>query len=168
MIQSKCQTSLVRNYNVTNPMQLDAVRQKVQNTKRENGTFNTSEPEEKLYFMLVKKFDKENVLRQYKSDVYPFACDFYIKSIDTYIELNASWTHNHHFFNSDDESDLQKVKDWEFKSINSPFYNSAIDTWTRRDAIKYKTAVDNNINYVVFWNNDLSDAINWLNNYDAN
>ena len=55
-------------------------------TKRENHTFNTSQPEE-CYQLLLKKFDKEDIIRQYKSKLYPFNCDFYIKSLDLYINV---------------------------------------------------------------------------------
>ena len=61
---------------------------KSDNTKRIKCTFNTSKPEEKGYKLLYNKFGFCNVKRQYRTKLYPFACDFYIKSLDTYIEFN--------------------------------------------------------------------------------
>lgn len=51
----------------------------------------------------------------------------------------------------------QKVKDGKY------FYNVAIDVWTVRDVKKRQVAIDNHLNYVVFWKNDLSDFKEWLN-----
>lgn len=45
---------------------------------------------------------------------------------------------------------------------DTKFYNNAIHTWTVRDPLKRKTAEENNLNYLVFWDNDLTDAKAWL------
>ena len=62
-------------------------------TRKLNGTFKTSKQEDKVYEILCEKFTKDDIVRQYKSNKYPFSCDFYIKSLDLYIECNFSWTH---------------------------------------------------------------------------
>lgn len=54
---------------------------------------NTSKSEEMSYVLLVERFGANDILRQYKSEEYPFACDFYIKSRNIYIECNYCWTH---------------------------------------------------------------------------
>ena len=46
------------------------VNEKRNNTKRNNGTFNSSKPENLSYKLLKEKFD--DVIYQYKSEVYPF------------------------------------------------------------------------------------------------
>lgn len=62
---------------------------KMLQTKRKNGTFNTSKPEEKIYLYIKEKFP--NVERQYKDNKrYPFACDFYIPSLDYFIEFQGT------------------------------------------------------------------------------
>lgn len=43
-----------------------------------------------------------------------------------------------------------------------PSYLGAIEVWTVRDPLKRKTAEENNLNYLVFWDNDLTDAKEWL------
>lgn len=133
-------------------------------TKRQNGTFNISKPENSFYLMLCDVFGKSDVIRQYSDDRYPFCCDFYINSLDLFIELNLSWTHGGHWFDSNNISDLEQLSKWQERSLQrgSRYYKQAIETWTVRDVAKKQTAEANGINYLVFWRNDLSDARAWL------
>lgn len=41
-------------------------------------------------------------------------------------------------------------------------YEAAINVWTISDKAKIQTAKDNNLNYLVFWNE--SEGLDWLNN----
>lgn len=75
-------------------------------TKKPNGTMNSSKPEEASYMLLVERFGKDDVIRQFKSKKYPFACDFYIKSHNIYIECNYGWTHGKHPFDENDVNDV--------------------------------------------------------------
>lgn len=130
-------------------------------SKRENGTFCTSKPEDDLYQELVGLFGQDDVLRNYDSDSrYSFACDFYIKSRDMFIELNAHWTHGHHWF--DKTKDSVTLDSWLEKSQDSEFYKNAVYVWTEHDLKKRETAKENNLNYVVFWDNKLRDVVLWL------
>lgn len=116
-------------------------------TKRKNGTFNTSLAEERAWHML--RFLYPHLMRQYKSEEYPFACDFYDPISKTYIECNFSWTHGGHWFDENDSDDNARL---EFmKSKNSKYYDNAIETWTVRDVKKRKCAEENNLKYVVLW-----------------
>lgn len=76
----------------------------------------------------------------------------------------ASWTHGRHWFDATNPFDIDKLNMWKDKAREkgSHYYHNAIDVWTRRDLVKLQTAIDNNLNYLVFWNNDLSDARDWL------
>lgn len=78
--------------------------------------------------------------------------------------MNGTWTHGHHWFDENNPLDLKQLNDWKKKAMEkgSRYYHSAIDTWTRRDLLKRQTVIDNDLKYLVFWNNDLSDARNWL------
>ena len=125
-------------------------KQKEFETKRRNKTFSTSIPEEKCYHML--HFIYPHIVRQYKSNVYPFACDFYDPDSNIYFEYNGSWTHGGHFFNPSNKNDQETLKKWRDK--DTKFYQNAIQTWTIRDVLKRQTAIANNLNYVVFWNLD--------------
>ena len=91
-----------------------------------------------------------HIIRQYRSDIYPFACDFYDPNSDTYFEFNGSWTHGGHWFDENNEEDLKRL---EFmKSKQTKYYGNAIETWTVRDVKKRKIAEENHLNYIVFWN----------------
>ena len=125
---------------------------KINETKRKNHTFNISKQEDKCYNILINKYNKEDVLRQYKSDVYPFQCDFYIKSINTYIECNFHWTHGCHLFDSNNKDDINKLEQLNEKAKTSKFYKNAIKVWTERDVNKHNVAKKNNLNYLTFYN----------------
>ena len=139
--------------------------EKVWATKRRNGTFNTSQPEDSLYWFLCDKFGKEFVMRQHFDSVrYPFHCDFYITYLDLFIELNASWTHGGHWFDKNNPLDVLVLNEWEMraKQKGSRYYKMAITNWTERDPLKLRTAISNHLNYLVFWDNNLTDALAWL------
>ena len=116
--------------------------------KNQNKTFNTSKPEEQTYILLKEKYP--DIIRQYTSDVYPFNCDFYIPSLDLYIECNYSWTHGGHPFDVNNLDDINIVSIWESK--NTEYYRNAITTWTIRDVNKRITALYNNLNFIEVWN----------------
>lgn len=122
-------------------------------TKRQNHTFNTSSAEEKFYTQLLTRFSKEDIFRQYKDERYPFCCDFYIKCLDLFIELNLTWTHGFKAFEGTEE-DLSKLALWQEKAKSSKYYQNAIETWTVRDVKKQQTAKQNNLNYIVIYNED--------------
>jgi hypothetical protein len=156
-------------YGVENPMQIESVKDKFDfiavnkkgnETKRKNNTFNKSKAEDVIYNLLKQHFGKQDIIRQYISEQYPYNCDFYIKSIDTYIEFNGTWTHGTHPFNENSEHDLEIVKQWENK--NKPFYKNAIHNWTILDVTKRNIAKQNKINFIEFWN--IKEVLDWINN----
>ena len=134
---------------------------RILHTKMVNGTFNSSNLQDVLHEKLVDIFGTDDVASEYSEDNrYPFNCDFYIKSKDLFIELNAHWTHGGHFFDEASKDDLKRLSEWKEKAKLSKYYENAIDVWTRRDIIKHKTAEKNNINYVVLWNRqDIADFL---------
>ena len=134
------------------------VRNKIIKTKQKNHTFNTSKSEDASYILLKEKY--KDVKRNYKSKEYPFMCDFYIPSLDLYIECNYHWTHGGHPFNENSEQDVKLLNIW--KDKNSKYYNGAIRTWTERDVNKRKTAKENNLNYIEFW--DIKELKEFLSN----
>lgn len=131
-------------------------------TKKKNGTFNTSRLEEDSYALLCDRFGKYDIIRQYKSELYPWNCDFYIKSIDTYIEIQGNWTHGFHVYGTHNE-DNQKLEYWKSKKDINPYYKTAIHIWTTSDPLKRQTAKDNKLNYLEFWN--LEELQIWINNH---
>lgn len=162
-VQEKTKATCMLKYGVISPMKLPETTEKVGNSKRKNGTWNTSKPEENMYDVLCIKFGKDDIVRQYRETRYPFHCDFYIKSLDLFIELNATWLHGGHWFDESNKNDLDILNKW-IQNVESGkrFYSVAIDVWTVRDAKKRQTAINNHLNYVVFWKNDLSDFMSWI------
>ena len=167
-IQEKKKLTCLKKYGVDNPMKLESIKNKINKieqknkeyiTKRKNKTFNTSKQELQTYELLKKIFP--DVLTQYKSDAYPFACDFYIPSLNLYIECNYHWTHGDHAYDSNNIDDYNKLKLWESKT--SKFYRNAIITWTCRDVNKRNIAKQNNLNYKEFFS--ILELNKWLNEY---
>lgn len=164
----KCKETWSAKYGADNPNKIskDATEEQTRNREnvkskrlsalRANGTFNTSTPEKTCYEKLLGKF--KDVKRQYKSKDYPFACDFYIPEIDTYVEYQGSWTHGGHPFDANSASDQEQLERWKAKSTK--YYDIAINTWTVRDVRKRETAATNKLNFVELWN--MEDFDRWL------
>ena len=120
-------------------------------TKKRNKSFNSSSIEDIYYNQLVEKYGKDDVIRQYSDERYPFACDFYIKSLDLFIELNLHWSHGGHLFDETNGEDMIKLNRWQEKAETSDYYKNAIQTWTVRDVAKHENALKNNLNYAVYY-----------------
>lgn len=121
-------------------------------TKRKNGTFNTSIPEQKLFELLKQEFGDQDVINHYNDDRYPFECDFYIKSKDIFIEYHGTWTHGGHPFNCNDENDKLILNKWISKN-----YQNAIYTWTDLDV--RKKSYQNKINLIIFYPDEHDDIV---------
>ena len=121
----------------------------------------TSKPELRMCDLLCEIFGKDDVVWHYKSDLYPYECDYYIKSRNLYIELNAYWMHRFHWYDGNSD-DILILQDWMSSFESSSMYKSAVNTWIVRDVEKRDTARKNNLNYIVFWKNDLSDFEEWV------
>ena len=143
---------------------LPEILEKNYNTKKQNHTFNTSTPEKKLLKILQTKFGASDIEYQYGSRKYPFACDFYIKSLDLYIELQGSWTHGKAPFDPDSKEHQQKLLEWQEKAKKSEFYKNAIKIWTISDPQKRKIAIQNKLNYIeVFDSENFSEIAHLIN-----
>lgn len=149
-MQKKYKETCMKKYGVPNYSLTREFQKKSNETKLKNKSFNQSKPEERSYLFLKELYP--DILRQYSSNEYPFACDFYIPSENLYIELNAHWTRGRHAFDPLNEDDLNKLKMWQSK--NTEFYKNAIDTWTVHDLKKRQIAKQNNLNYLEFWSDD--------------
>ena len=127
-------------------------RSQMRETMRENNSYLTSKPEEKLYEELKLEYGENNVKRNYNQDPrYPFYCDFYIPSKDLFIELNKHPSHGPHPFDPNNEEDQKLLAEWEEKAKTSKYYKVSIDVWTKRDVNKLNTAKKNNLNYITIY-----------------
>ena len=125
-------------------------QQKKYETKKKNHTFNSSSVESFILDKLKLKFP--DTVSQYKSDEYPFTCDFYIPCLDLYIEYNEMWTHGNEPFDSENINHQKRLKKMQDKAITSKFYRNAIYVWTDLDVRKRQTAKTNNLNFLEFFN----------------
>ena len=133
------------------------IQAKKYETQKRNNTFNTSKPEIESYSIIKSVFS--DVIYQYKDkDRYPFVCDFYIPSLDLFIECNYHWTHGSKPYEGTDE-DMCKVNEW--KEKHTKYYDNAIYNWTIRDVQKYEYAIKNKLNYLLFYN--INELKNWAN-----
>ena len=106
----------------------------------------------KLEETLIDFFDTNNIkyLHNQNTVQYPWKCDFYLPSLDLYIEVNGYWTHGGHFF-TNSKSDKIQLSKW--KQLEQKYrYSNAIKVWTDYDVKKKKCVIKNNLNYVVLWN----------------
>lgn len=139
--------SMLNKYGIDNPMKLRDVFLKVNKG-------NKSKAEDAYYEFLVNKYGKNDVIRNYKEERYPFFCDFYIPSQDLFIECNYHWTHGGRPFNPDDDDCLNQLVKWEDEANekDSRYMRQAIYIWTELDPKKREVAKNNNLNYIEIFN----------------
>jgi hypothetical protein len=126
----------------------EAVIQKRLETMKERKTF--TNPKSEQYFCNILEELGLEYERNYKTEEYPFASDFYIPKFKMFVELNFHWTHGGHWFDENNSDDIEKVMLW--KSKNKEYYDNAIYNWTVRDLKKKEYIEKNNINCIVLWN----------------
>lgn len=150
---------------------VEGIQNKILTTKKKNGTLIISKQEAMVGTLLDNKFGI--VKRQYRSEQYPFNCDFYIPSEDLYIEYNGNWTHGNEPFDSNSEKQKQQLQLWKIKSkeLNweqkqKEYYENAIYVWTDLDVRKRETAKKNALNWMEFFN--IKQVKEWLKNQGEN
>ena len=161
-VQTKIRNTNLERYGVEFASQLPEVQARIFSTKKKNHTVSSSKGERIAYEKLVSRFGYDDVIHHYKCERYPFVADFYIVSLDLFIEFNLHWSHGKHWFGKDAKDKLV-LEQWEQKAQTSRYYECAIKTWTVRDVKKRQIALENDLNYLAFWNSDLSDFEDWLN-----
>ena len=130
----------------TNPSKARITRNKNKNSKG-------SKEEDIIYNILMTKFP--DCVRWYCNDLrYPFECDFYIPNLDLFIEYQGYPSHGGEpFSNLPHQNDkINKWKSYYNKSNHKRNYNDWINVWTIKDPLKRKTAKDNNLNWIEFFN----------------
>lgn len=138
-------------------MEYEVIRKIVANNHFQEYFSKIFTKEEDEVFDILKDYFSD-IIRQYKTNLYPYPCDFYIPSKDLYIEYQRYWTHYIEPFNELNEKHIQILNKW--KSKNTKQYNKAIRTWTIIDPLKRKIAKDNNLNWIEFFNKE--QIIDWL------
>lgn len=107
------------------------------------------------YFEEILKKLNIRYKKQYKDDRYPFLCDFYLVDSDTFVEINVYWSHNNHFYDSNNPNDVQTLELWKHKAEQGHRqYANAVNVWSVSDIKKRDIAIKNGLNYIVLWSID--------------
>lgn len=150
--QEKMQNTCIKKYGYRYVSQIPDIKEKINQSFINNGTYNSSK-DEKLFFDILKEiFNENDIICQYFSDDYPFSCDFYIKPLNLYIELNCSFFHNKHLYNP--QTDRQELLNLLKKCsvIDKPNrYDNLIDTWVIRDIKKWEISKENKLNMLFIY-----------------
>lgn len=124
--------------------------------KKNNSFKSVSKPELRTFDKLLTKFD--DTIHTYRDkNRYPFNCDFYIPKLDLFIECHYGLFHNFKPFDSTNKEHLEeldklrKLAEEKRKTKKLNRYDGIIYNWTKRDPLKLKTFIDNNLNYKIFY-----------------
>lgn len=157
------QKSMMDKYGAPNSVQVPEIREKILESRKRNGTLTSSSHEIRMCKLLVERFGDADVVRNYKDDRYPSYADFYIRSRDLFIELNADRSHGMHWFDNSDPKDIQKAAEMKQKAesidkdrqpcdkTHKSRYWNYIRVWTVLDVEKRAAAKEHRLNYLVFW-----------------
>ena len=136
------------------------IQNKQYKTKKDNHSFNKSKIEKELENYFIE--NNINYISQYRSDEYPFSCDFYFPDSNYYIEVQGNWTHGQHPFDSTNADDVEILNMWKSKSEKSKFYKNAIYVWTEHDVKKRNIAKENGLKYLEIFSCDFYDCLEQL------
>ena len=163
ILQEKSKQTCKNKYGVDNPFKSLEVQQKIYNTKKLNHTFSSSSAEE--YFK--NYLDSKNISykTQYKSEKYPFCCDFYLDDLDLYIEIQGNWTHGNEPYNESNKNHQEILESWKSKSETHKYYKNAINVWTIRDVLKRETAKQNQLRYLEIFSCKIDEVIKTFEDY---
>ena len=165
-VREKIKQTNIQKYGVDNPLKNKEIWKKSQDNRQISSK---SKLENNFLNYLKLKYESDDIITQYKSKEYPYYCDFYIKSINLYIEIQGHWTHNDHPFDINNLNDQQIMNIWRTKSLSDKYYKNALNTWTIKDVEKRNTAIQNNLNYLeIFGKTDLNKYIDIFEKYIKN
>ena len=149
--------------------------EKAWNTRKAHGNCNSSKAEAEIFNLLKYKY--KEVKQNYKSELYPFHCDFYIPEKDLYIEFQGDFSHGKQGntvlgpYDPANEKHLEILDKWkdgsrkvEVKSSSEGHrnrYSNAIEVWTIKDPLKRQTAKNNNLIWLKFFTFD--EFLTWFN-----
>jgi len=112
-------------------------RKKEYKTKKENGTLATSKREKAFYKLLCELFDASDI--EYGAFIHKWEIDFYVKSIDTYIQFDGRYWHGL----TSDINEIKKLQDGRSKSIyNAYVKDRAQDVWFKENKMKLVRITD--------------------------
>ena len=158
-VQKKRLDTIHERYNGKHYASCEEWKKKHHETRTKRKSWNTSKFEEYVYSELVKIFP--DTKRQYRSELYPYACDFYIPDIDTYIEIQGSAFHGPEPFDELNENHQALIT--KLLNRDTSYALRQIDQWTIKDVEKRKIAKENQLNFFEFYKTSQFD--NWFKQY---
>ena len=155
-------------YGVDHILEVPEIQIKKNETVKKNKKYIISKQENEVYDILKNEFP--DIIRFYSSQEYKWCCDFYIPSLNMYIEFQGSHYHYGKPYVGDD-NDLLEIEKLKQKSENvkkkygrkKTQYDNIIYTWSDLDVRKRNTAKENNLNFAELWSID--DAYKFIENY---
>lgn len=165
---AKRKETFLKNYGVDSPMKSPEIKAKFKHKELQekriqslvrHGTQTISLVENEIYYILLMKFP--DCIHSYKDNRYPFLCDFYIPSLDLFIEYQGTWMHGEHPYNPKDPKDQEIITNWQNR--NTDQHKSAINVWTVSDLLKRETARKNALNWLEFFSKE--EFLAWYNNF---
>lgn len=162
--KQKSKETCLEKYGYEYALQVPSIREKGYLTMKQKGNFITSKLEKCLRNYLIE--NNIDFKEQYKSELYPFKCDFYLVDYDLYIEIQGHWHHGYNnvtkkyvIYGENDEETQQLLTLWKQKSVYSQSYKDAIKVWSKRDVIKREIAQKNNLNYLEIFTNNCNELL---------
>ena len=113
--------------------------------------------EQKIYNCLIEKYP-DLKYDQKIDDRYPFFVDFYISSLDLFIEINGHPSHGNWPYNKNSPEAIEE---------SYRLRESWLETYTEKDPEKVKKAKENNLNYIMLYPNNTLEA-NYIINENKN
>lgn len=92
-VKQKIRETIKHRWGVEHISQVDWVKRKKQETRKRNGSYGRSNIEDDFYQLLCEVFDVDDIERQ--AYVNGWAIDFYVKSLDTYIQFDGNYWHGY-------------------------------------------------------------------------
>lgn len=132
-------------------------KQTLKDNHNNRSTYNFKPTQDELIVLSLLKSKFNNVKQNWKTQDYPYYCDFYIEDINTYIELHFGVFHYFEPF----RGTSKQLKSLEvLKEKNTKFWDRVIYIWTESDVEKRNVAIKNKLNYFTFYNMD--EFNNWF------
>lgn len=140
-------------------------------TKKKNVTLNSSKSEIESFDLLRQIYP--DTIHHYKDiDRYPFNCDFYIPSLNLFIECQyGQFHHGRPYLGTEqDLKDIEILKEnaerrHEETGKDRSRYDNELETWTIRDVNKRNIVKQNNLNYIEFWS--INELKTWINKHES-
>lgn len=132
-------------------------KQTLKDNHNKRSTYNFKPTQDELIVLSLLKSKFSDVKQNWKTQDYPYYCDFYIGDINTYIELHFGVFHYFEPF----RGTSKQLKSLEvLKEKNTEFWDRVIYIWTESDVEKRNVAIKNKLNYFTFYN--MEEFNNWF------